>query len=206
MTNSPRRLGLPLLLAATLLVSACGNPLLDVQKLSEVAVDPARTAFAMREVQSLHAKGARVWCVPFARNASGIEIRGDAKTWWPQAEGKYARGKIPQVGAVMAWTATRKNPRGHIAVVSEIVSDREIRVDHANWKRNQVSLQMAVIDVSEANDWSAVRLESNPGAFGSTYPITGFIYPNEVTVEETTAPGLFKKSGPFSLKKTTAAL
>ncbi|HBB82303.1 MAG TPA: CHAP domain-containing protein, partial [Sulfitobacter sp.] len=45
------------------------------------------------------------------------------------------------------------------------------------WKRNEVSLKMAVIDVSENNDWSAVRLESQPGAFGSTYPINGFIYP-----------------------------
>ena len=178
-----RRAGLPALLASLTLIAACGAPLRDVPTLSSVEIDPERTALALREVSNLHAKGARVWCVPFARNASGVQIRGDAKTWWPQAEGQYARGVAPQVGAVMAWTATPRNPRGHIAVVSEIVSEREIRVDHANWKRNQVSLKMAVIDVSEANDWSAVRLESQPGSFGSTYPITGFIYPTRTTVE-----------------------
>ena len=184
MTRTFRRsAGLPILLATLSLMAACGTPLRDVPTLASVELDPDRTEFALREVETLHAKGARVWCVPFARNASGVQIRGDAKTWWPQAEGQYARGSEPQVGAVMAWTATRKNPRGHIAVVSEIVSEREIRVDHANWKRNQVSLKMAVIDVSEANDWSAVRLESQPGAFGSTYPITGFIYPTRVSVQ-----------------------
>lgn len=204
MTRIFRRLtGLPILLATLSLMAACGSPLRDVPKLSSVELDPERTALALREVKTLHAKGARVWCVPFARNASGVEIRGDAKTWWPQAEGQYARGSEPQVGAVMAWTATRKNPRGHIAVVSEIVSEREIRVDHANWKRNKVSLKMAVIDVSEANDWSAVRLESQQGSFGSTYPITGFIYPNKTTVEKTPKP---RSSGLFSLKKTLTAL
>lgn len=81
------------------------------------------------------------------------------------------------VGAVMAFSATGKNPMGHVAVVSEVVSERQIKVDHANWKRNKVSLKMDVIDVSEKNDWSAVRLKSQPTAFGSTYPITGFIYP-----------------------------
>jgi hypothetical protein len=182
-TRSRRLIAFPIVLGTLLLVAACGSPLRDVPKLSSVELDPERAALALREVKNLHAKGARVWCVPFARNASGVEIRGNANTWWPQAEGEYARGQEPQVGAVMAWTATRKNPRGHIAVVSEIVSDREIRVDHANWKRNQVSLKMAVIDVSDAGDWSAVRLESQPGSFGSTYPITGFIYPAKTTVQ-----------------------
>ena len=120
--------------------------------------------------------------MPFARNASGVEIRGNANTWWGQAEGTYKRGAEPIVGAVMTWKATSKNPRGHVAVVSEIVSDREIRVDHANWKRNQVSLKVAVIDVSEANDWSAVRLQSQPNTFGSTHPIKGFIYPSKATI------------------------
>lgn len=77
----------------------------------------------------------------------------------------------------MAFSGTSSLPMGHIAVVSDVVSPREIRVDHANWKRNQVSLKMAVIDVSDSNDWSAVRVESQPGAFGSTYPVNGFIYP-----------------------------
>ena len=67
---------------------------------------------------------------------------------------------------------------GHVAVVSEVVSPREIKVDHANWKRNKISLAMTVKDVSPRNDWSDVRLESQAGSFGSVYPINGFIYPN----------------------------
>ncbi|MGC8159731.1 hypothetical protein ACP3WZ_24715, partial [Salmonella enterica] len=31
-------------------------------------------------------------CVPFARAASGIQIYGDAWTWWGQAAGRYRRG------------------------------------------------------------------------------------------------------------------
>ena len=43
------------------------------------------------------------------------------------------------------------------------------------------SLGMTVIDVSKNNDWSRVRLESNPGAYGSVYPINGFIRPQPTT-------------------------
>lgn len=39
-------------------------------------------------------------CVPYAREVSGIQIYGDAHTWWDQAEGKFKRGKRPKVGAV----------------------------------------------------------------------------------------------------------
>ncbi len=173
-------IGIPFICAALLFGAACSAPVTtaDLPKLADVDIDPNRRALALREVATKHARGTRVWCVPFARDLSGVEIRGNANTWWGQAEGKYARGQDPRVGAVMTWKATKKNPRGHVAVVSEIVSDREIRVDHANWKRNRVSHKMTVIDVSKAGDWSAVKLESNPGAFGSVYPIKGFIYPN----------------------------
>jgi len=76
----------------------------------------------------------------------------------------------------MAFAGTRALPMGHVAVVSQIVSDREIRVDHANWLRNQVSLGMSVIDVSDAGDWSRVRVESTPGNYGKVYVIDGYIY------------------------------
>ncbi|QDY71006.1 CHAP domain-containing protein (plasmid) [Qingshengfaniella alkalisoli] len=141
---------------------------------------PERVTRAMTEVQKLKARGARVWCVPFARNLSGVNIRGNAGTWWDQAGNTYARGKEPQVGAVMAFSATGRNPRGHVAVVSELVEPRKVLIDHANWKRNQVSLRMAVVDISERNDWSAVRVESQPGNYGRVYPLDGFIYPTVV--------------------------
>ena len=82
---------------------------------------------------------------------------------------------------------------GHVAVVSEVVSPREVMVDHANWHRNQVSLAMGVIDVSENNDWSKVRVESAPDNYGSVYPINGFIYPDAKSApsNEMTQPPVF---------------
>lgn len=176
--HARRPLGLTILCATLLFVAACSPQQRELETLSSVDLDPARQQLALMEVQKLQAQGARVWCVPFARNASGVQIRGNANTWWGQAKDLYDRGTDPVVGAVMAFSATRKNPMGHVAVVSEVVSDREIKIDHANWKRNKVSLKMDVIDVSADNDWSAVRLKSQPTAFGSVYPIKGFIYAN----------------------------
>ncbi|WP_338092637.1 CHAP domain-containing protein [Salipiger mangrovisoli] len=151
-----------------------------MQTLSDLGLDVSRQELALREVEELQSRGQRVWCVPYARNLSGIDIRGNAETWWGQAKDIYARGTQPLVGSVMAFSKTRAMPMGHVAVVSDVVSPREVRVDHANWHRNEVSLQMAVIDVSPRNDWSEVRVESNPGSFGSIYPVNGFIYPKRL--------------------------
>src|SRR4051812_27488985 len=60
-------------------------------------------------------------CVPFARAASGIQIYGDAWTWWNQAEGKYDRGHAPKVGSVIVFAKTSRLPLGHVAVVSRVV-------------------------------------------------------------------------------------
>ncbi len=178
--HARRPLGLAILCAALLFGAACSTPSQQLETLESVQLDPARQQMALMEVQQLQAQGSRVWCVPFARNVSGVDISGNANTWWGQASDLlYGKGHEPQVGAVMAFSATRKNPMGHIAVVSEVVSDREIKVDHANWNRNKVSLKMEVIDVSDNNDWSAVRLKSLPTAFGSVYPVKGFIYPQQ---------------------------
>lgn len=167
-----------LALLGLLSAAACSQ----VGPVTEVApgnIEPDHLAFAMDEVEALQAKGARVWCVPFARNLSGIDIRGDARTWFRQAqkEEEFAVGHAPVVGAVMAFSATKSMPLGHVAVVSGLVSDRELLVDHANWHRNEVSLGMRVIDVSKNNDWTRVRVESYPGAFGNVYPVDGFILP-----------------------------
>lgn len=140
-------------------------------------IDPALHTRAIAEAKAKQKRGQRVWCVPFARTASGVSLKGNASTWWNASAGRYARGHAPHEGAVMAFSATRKMPMGHVAVVSKVVSERKILVDHANWTRNKVSLQMVAIDVSAKNDWSAVRLESAGGSLGSVYPIKGFIYP-----------------------------
>jgi surface antigen len=122
-------------------------------------------------------------CVPFARQVSGINIFGNAKTWWYQAEGRYARGTEPKVGAVIAFKPTKSMPIGHVGMVSKIVSDREVLIDHANWsringRRGQIERGARVLDVSAKGDWSQVRVWYAPmkGLGTSTYPLYGFIY------------------------------
>ncbi|WP_067111897.1 CHAP domain-containing protein [Sphingopyxis granuli] len=122
-------------------------------------------------------------CVPFARAESGVEIRGNAKTWWSQAAGSYDRGHEPRKGAVMAFAGTRGMPSGHVAVVKKVVSDREILIDHANWspingRRGQIERNVRVVDVSDAGDWSMVRVWYAPiGDLGlRANPVQGFIY------------------------------
>src|SRR5262245_39403688 len=120
-------------------------------------------------------------CVPYARQVSGIDLRGDAWTWWSQARGHYERGKKPRPGAVLVFQKTRTLPRGHLSVITRIVGAREILVTHANWgstsgTRGQVTTDVRVIDVSPGNDWSELRVW-NGGDFGKAYPAAGFIYP-----------------------------
>ena len=67
-------------------------------------------------------------CVPFARAASGIQIWGDAWTWWSQAANKYQRGQTPEVGAVVAFAKSDALQLGHVAVVSRIIEPRTIMV------------------------------------------------------------------------------
>ncbi len=118
----------------------------------------------------------RWWCVPFARMVTGLSLRGNAKTWWEQAKGRYQRSQEPKVGAVMAFAAGKSMPKGHVAVVSGLISDREILVVQANWSRGKVTLDDRVIDVSDAGDWSRVRVENSGESLGRVNPVNGFIY------------------------------
>lgn len=131
-------------------------------------------------------------CVPFARAATGVQIFGDAWTWWSQAEGRYKRGSTPRAGAVIAFARSPKLQLGHVAVVSRVVERRVLMVTHANWsridgKRGQVEQDVTLFDVSRDNDWSQVRVwYRGIGALGgSIYPVHGFIYgakpPPEIT-------------------------
>ena len=167
----------PLFCIAALGLGACAGVPQGEKESLRFGIDPARESMALREAADLRAKGQRVWCVPFARNVSGINIRGNANTWWKKAAGTFDQSRSPVPGAVMSFRATSSMPMGHVAVVSEVLAPNRILVDHANWHRNQISQGMAVIDVSDAGDWSAVRLESNPDTFGGVYPVNGFILP-----------------------------
>jgi hypothetical protein len=118
-------------------------------------------------------------CVPYARLASGIGIRGDAWTWWGQADdAAYLRGQLPRVGAVLVFKRTNRLRRGHVSVVARVVSAREILVTHANWAtRGKVVHDVRVIDESAGNNWTKVKVwNTRTGKFGSSYPTYGFIY------------------------------
>ena len=130
-------------------------------------------------------------CVPYARQVSGIQIYGDAHTWWGQAEGRYARGFVPKVGAVLAFKPHGNSTLGHVAAVSRIVDSRTILVRHANWspingRRGLIEDDVKVVDVSPDNDWSAVRVWYAPlGQLGGTHwPVEGFIYPGKAKKSE----------------------
>ena len=121
-------------------------------------------------------------CVPYARQISGIEIYGNAHSWWGQAEGRYERGNQPQVGAVLAFSASRAMPVGHVAMVSQVVSDREVLLTHANWSyRGGIERDVRAVDVSPNNDWTDVRVWYGPiGGLGvRSNPAKGFIYPHQ---------------------------
>lgn len=119
-------------------------------------------------------------CVPFARTASGIQIFGDANTWWARAAGRYPRSATPASGAVLVLHGYRDPGRGHVAVVRRLESERIIVVDHANWLNGgEISVTVPVLDVSPGNDWSEVRVWHIPGAHwgGRVYRTQGFIHP-----------------------------
>ncbi len=122
-------------------------------------------------------------CVPFARLISGIQIFGDAYTWWQQAIGRYDVGFQPKTGAVLCFKPTERMRLGHVAVVSEVLTDRIVQITHANWSpiegsRGKVEKDVTLVDVSPEGNWSQVKVWYDPSRDlgGSTYQTYGFIY------------------------------
>lgn len=118
-------------------------------------------------------------CVPYARAQSGIGIHGNAATWWEQAKGTYKRGHMPAAGSVLVFKSTSAMPYGHVAMIREVVDARHVLLDHANWSGPGLIERSALAeDVSEAGDWSNVRVWYGPShALGSREnPTFGFIY------------------------------
>lgn len=135
---------------------------------------------------------ARLQCVTYARQISDVQISGNARDWWNNAEGRYERGQQPVPGAVLAFSGTRAMPYGHVAVVRKVVDDRHILIDHANWSGpGMVEKGVMAVDVSAAGDWSEVRVWYAPtksvGLRAS--PAMGFIYPTTRSARaETSTP------------------
>ncbi|MBV8133911.1 MAG: CHAP domain-containing protein [Alphaproteobacteria bacterium] len=123
-------------------------------------------------------------CALYARAETGVALYGSAGGWWDEADGRYERGHVPAVGAILVFKRTQRIPSGHVAVVSKIISPHEILVDHANWYHGTVSRGMSVIDTSSGHDWSSVAVMDLPsGTHGSDYPTYGFVYPGATSRE-----------------------
>ena len=142
----------------------------------------AKRGKASAYTRQARAGGGGISCVPFARADSGIAVSGNAWQWWENAAGVYARGALPEPGAVLTFRSNGRMRLGHVAVVSRVVNPRQIVIEHANWagpggRRGAVARDTPVVDVSENNDWTAVRVGlGQTGDFGSVYPTYGFIY------------------------------
>lgn len=161
--------------AAALLVTACAGPrALPIES-------PAPAPGGVRVEIPDHP----LECVPYARQASGVAIYGDAWTWWRQADGRYVRTARPRIGSVMVFSREGGPNGGHVAVVRRFVSGRQVLVDHANWFGDgRIYLGDPVRDVSPDNDWSVVRVWNvETGAWGiRDYPLSGFVGPEPAAI------------------------
>ena len=172
------RLGQAVLLLSLLLLAACGKTTgVAPTTVTAALPGPSGTPEGIHPYQ-----GDLIQCVPYARQVSGIDITGDAWTWWTGASGKYERGNQPRFMAVLVLSRTPRLKLGHVAVVMDIEGPRQIRVTHANFGSDPVSRRiiydsMPVADVSLNNDWSLVRFWNYQAqAWGILYPAYGFVY------------------------------
>jgi Ni/Co efflux regulator RcnB len=135
---------------------------------------------------------AALQCVTYARQESGINLKGDAWRWWDAANGVYERGRAPREGGVLVFAKQGSMRHGHVSVVTRVVSNRMVLVNHANWApsrsagRGQVHEAVPVVDVSAHNDWSQVRVWYRPANdYGNrVYKTDGFVYRPGVTVRK----------------------
>lgn len=161
-------------LAAMLMAPASARTAIDGDTGSQI-----RSDFGAGSALSLPKAPGHLECVPYARMTSGIQIYGDAHTWWSQARGRYATGHHPRVGAVLAIRPFNNSRLGHVATVSRIVDSRTILLSHANWSiPGKIERNVTALDVSPENDWSQVRIWYAPSQhLGTTHwPVAGFIY------------------------------
>lgn len=150
-----------------------------MKRLTAAALAATLGFFTLAPAQ-VQAKDPYWQCVTFARMFSGIQIFGDAWTWWRQAVNSFRTGASPETGSVLVFRPHGRMQAGHVAVVSDVLTDRVIRVTHANWggSRGKVEENVTVVDVSREGNWSSVKVWYNPiNNLGTTaYPTYGFIY------------------------------
>jgi hypothetical protein len=131
-------------------------------------------------------------CVRIVRAISDVDLTGDAWMWWNAAEGRYERTSAPAVGSVLVFRRTGVMTRGHVSLVSGVIDDRTIEVDHS-WLASQgLRRGMRVADVSSGNDWSQVLVWHEPTRTWGTgvFPTYGFIMPHGVHAPDGSGPAV----------------
>ena len=136
-------------------------------------------------------------CVAYARDVTGVRLDGNAASWWPHAEGRYERGHRPEVGAILVFKPYGRMHVGHVAVVSRVISAREVLVDQANWVRGHVTRAISVVDASPLNDWTSVKVQYQ-GTHGRENPTYGFIYPHALPANFSEAVAAAEPDKPHS--------
>jgi len=73
--------------------------------------------------------------------------------WWEKAAAIYVRGNHPEPGAVLSFLGIERMPLGHVAVVTQVLREREILIDHPNWPtatmlHGAISRDIRDVDVS----------------------------------------------------------
>ncbi|MGA9658384.1 MAG: CHAP domain-containing protein [Asticcacaulis sp.] len=166
------------------LLTFCAAGSLEAKTRAHKSAKPAAHAAAKAKSNSTYLQ-----CVTFARQFTGMQIFGDAWTWWASATNRFEKGTTPKPGAVMVFKPQGKMNLGHVAVVSQIITDRYIQITHANWspingRRGQIEEHVNVLDVSDKGDWSRVKVWYGPlNDLGSTvYTTYGFIYQDPTAV------------------------
>jgi surface antigen len=163
---------------STALASVAAVPEQD-SDLDQITTDDAsETADSTVGAPSVEWPLKHLYCVEYARLRSGLAVFGDAKLWWARAKNLYEEFAEPAVDAVMVFSGSKRIRKGHVAVVTKIVSSREVIVDHANWQNHgEIDHNTPVLDVSATNNWSAVRVwDINSRQWGArVYKLSGFI-------------------------------
>jgi hypothetical protein len=150
-------------------------------------------------VVTLSDASARIDDVAYVKSVTGIAIPGEAWSWWDGSNGRYARGHRPLPSAVLVFRQQQKLPAGHLAIVTRLLSPRELRISHADWAstwatRGRITGNVPVLDVSRANDWTRVRLwYASSGTVDSVYDTYGFVYGGPPPADEPPVPP--KESG-----------
>jgi len=135
-------------------------------------------------VVTLSDESARIDDVAYVKSVTGMAIPGQAWSWWDGSNGRYPRGHSPVPSAVLVFRQQQNLPAGHLAIVTKVLSSREVRISHADWAstwatRGRITGNVPVLDVSRANDWTKVRLwYANSGTVDQVYGTYGFVYGN----------------------------